>query len=93
MMKRWKLASRVRIPDTISRHDDVGKWLREAVVLDPTNATADDVAAERWARLSQRINAHRHLNALIAHFNRPCPELHRATLFLRPQSALTVLIV
>jgi hypothetical protein len=86
-MKTQQPAShRASESDTLTRYDEVGSLVR-CFVLPPA---ADPSVQRRLNDLTQRIVAHRYLQALNAHMSVHGSEVRRCALLLRPWTALAV---
>lgn len=86
MNKKQPASHRASESEALTRHDEVGSVLR-CFALPPG---AESSTQRRWNGLTQRIVAHRYLQALNAHMSIHGSEVRRSALLLRPWSSLAV---
>jgi hypothetical protein len=87
IMHRWQtLESRAPVDDAPSRCDEAAFLLRRSVVVD----SAAPEAADRWSRLSDRVQAYNRLEAFIAHVTAHGRSSQRAALLARCWPSLTL---
>lgn len=86
MNKEQPASHRASEADTLNRRDEVATLVR-CFALPPTTETG---VQRRWNGLTQRIVAHRYLQALNAHMTVQGSEVRRSALLLRSWSSLAV---
>jgi|GEM_PF-4914343 len=73
-------------PERCSRQDEFGALLQRLAPHDPSN----EIVAERWTQLSQRIRVYNQLQALRTHMLTYRTQVRCATLLMRTWSSLTM---
>lgn len=86
MNKEQPASHRASESEAVTGRDEVGSLVR-CFALPPA---AEASTQRRWNGLTQRIVAHRYLQALNAHMSIQGSEVRRSALLLRPWSSLAV---